>query len=75
MSFEVIASEIDYAKIKNFFGSEFKTLLSVNFWECKEGEILSGSWCELCDVGKYSFEVNSKSCSECLEHAQCLGGN
>lgn len=52
-----------------------KTKVTVNFRECEEGEIEVNSKCEECEVGKYSFEKKAEFCLECLENAECLGGN
>jgi len=57
------------------FGSSKKTSLEVNFWVCLEGEVVIDSKCEECEVGKYTFEKNAETCLECLENAECLGGN
>lgn len=52
-----------------------KTKINVNFRYCEEGEVEISSKCEECEVGKYTFEKNAKYCVECLENAECLGGN
>jgi len=29
----------------------------------------------VCPLGKYTFETASKECNECMQNANCLGGN
>lgn len=48
-----------------------QTILSLEFRLCQRGEVFSGSNCEVCNEGKYSFDMMSSICNDCPLHANC----
>jgi len=42
---------------------------------CTWGEIITSNTCEVCELGKYSFEEMSKECLECPKNANCSNGH
>jgi hypothetical protein len=54
--------------------SNISLALPVTFRECRAGEALVGSSCEVCTAGFYSLEP-SQSCTECPTGAVCYGGS
>jgi hypothetical protein len=51
------------------------TELQFAFRECEPGEILNQDVCQMCEYGTYSFDPTSGKCIECMENAECLGGD
>lgn len=60
-------SEAKYWEVEAFF--------YVDFWDCIEGEEMSGNMCTLCDKGFYSLVAGANTCLPCILNADCDGGN
>jgi len=63
-------------KNRIIFDPDFDNLkLTFDFRNCTSGEAQKGNICEVCPVGKYTFETAAKDCLECMKNAKCLGGS
>ena len=70
---EVISLKIEYQSMAIFTNQIF----DVELRACVVGEIntTATGTCELCPLGKYSLNISDEYCRNCMEGADCLGGN
>ena len=70
LKIELKSKSINFEELKYFTNVDnIKNVFSVNFWQCLEGEWISGFKCEPCNVGSFSLKNSSEECEACIENA------
>ncbi|CDW87610.1 UNKNOWN [Stylonychia lemnae] len=83
VSFKIQSSSIDTNYIMRVFeispNDQTKQInleyIYFDFRQCQSGEINSNGQCIKCGVGYYSLNGFNPSCIECMENAECPGGD
>ena len=76
VEYEVVSNAISIDKLRFIINpGHSNLLLSLDFRECTPGEAQINTICEICPVGKYTFEAGAEMCLPCLNNALCEGGN
>jgi hypothetical protein len=70
-------SQVSFKITSNAIKSQESTsslTVPVTFRECKSGEALVGTSCDVCTAGSYSLDP-SQACTDCPQGAVCYGGS